>query len=931
MQKPFVALPLACLITCNADGQAAPESLARVEVTGSHIKGVAAQDAAPVQVLDRADIRSLGASTLLEVLERLSASTATLTDLNGSSSFATGGTGATLRYLGKQGTLVLLNGRRLPTYPLADFAQVFSSLDVIPADAVERVEVLKIGASAIYGSDAIAGVINVITREQEPGLRLSVMHQQGVQQGKFANHRVALTVGTGRRPPDALSAQGTLEVYHRDGLPSWRAVLPDVNPRLAATSASFGTTTTYAWPGNIIGVGPVPGCQVVEANLCRYDRYAAYEVQPSADRVNALGKLSLLRANGVEVRGELLWSRNRNTYAMPHTTYGLGNDVVWGDPRTGEGLLFKGRGLPAGHPLNPTGQEVELQYTFLDDGATQRLASDQYRALVGVKGDGAAASWELVAGVAGGRTAMDIRGALSDVGFRKEVGDYTAQTLPATFFNQPGGYRIGQQNAPEVLQALFPALGWRGRSQNLFVDGNFNGELGRAAGGPLAYAAGFELRREDLRITPTENIQTGDIVGYGSSTSAGHRLVSAAFAELRVPVTRQWLLTAAARLDKYASVAAHVSPTLQLRFQPTQALALRASVEGGFRAPNLPEIGETTKFGFTNGLRDPKRCDAALALAADLRKQAASTSSATDASLLLTRAELVQQRECSGGAGYFVKRNPELRPESSRSMNLGLVVSPSRTWTATMDYYRIARRDEIGLRPLTSLLANEDALPAGVVQREKDPAKDSTFSAAERVLYGVTAGPLRTVTGTFQNLARTRTSGLDLAVKSEFGAWQGVVSLGVDANYLVNYQEYKVEDAQWGRNLAGRHGFPRWTVQSHVGLRTGAWSHTLHYTMKSAQTLERDIDDAGWDVQGCAQLGVQAPDCKVGRYQRVDYSVAWQASPGLSIDFQVRNLLKRRPPFDVRQFTEFGGGLVPQDREDVMGRLFRLLVEYRWQ
>jgi iron complex outermembrane recepter protein len=126
----------------------------RIEITGSNIKRVDLETASPVQIIRREDIQRSGANSVKELLDQLVSASNTLSDIGGSNSFASGASSANLRNLGKTSTLILLNSRRVAPYALADFNEVFTNLDALPIDAVDRVEVLKNGASAIYGSDA---------------------------------------------------------------------------------------------------------------------------------------------------------------------------------------------------------------------------------------------------------------------------------------------------------------------------------------------------------------------------------------------------------------------------------------------------------------------------------------------------------------------------------------------------------------------------------------------------------------------------------------------------------------------------------------------------------------------------------------------------------------------------------------------------------
>lgn len=932
-RKPIpTLLAVGCALACaQAAAQQDTERLQRVEVTGSHIKRAVDEGSAPVQVLNREELKRLGVATVREMLDTLASSTNSLSDIGGSNSFASGSSSVSLRNMGKQSTLVLLNSRRVAPYPLADFNEVFTNLDTLPSEVVERIEILKSGASSIYGSDAVAGVINIITRSDFTGFNGALSHQQGTQRGKFANTRASLTGGWGDLARDRFNVFGNVEVYKREALHSWRDVLPDVNPVYPAKFSTFGSPSSYAWPGNVIGVGPVQGCAVVTGNLCRYDRYSAFEVQPGAQRANLLIHARYLPADGLEGYSELLYSRAKNDYGSTHSIYGIGNDSTWGDPRTGKGLTFIHRGLPAGHPLNPTGEEVEFRYRFLDDGAGQNLKTDQYRFLTGLQGRLGAYDWDVAAGVMGGKTKMAIRGRLSDSGFKELIGDYNADVLAPDFFNKPNGYKIGQTNSAAVLARLFPSYGWDGDVKQFFIDGKLSGELMRWSTGPVEFATGFDLRRETMKITPTDNLQTGDIVGLGTSRSDGSRTNGAVFAEVSWPLAKTLNLTTAGRLDKYKGFDAHFSPMAKFKFQPHPQIALRGTAEGGFRAPNLTESAQSLKFSFNNGTNDPMRCDPALALAADLRKAASQLPAGQDPSLLLARADRIEQAECAGGVANLTRNNPALKPETSRSWTLGLVLEPAKGWNLTLDYYNIYRKNEIGLKPIEDLLSSEASQPPGVIVRETDPARDTSFTPAERAQYGVTVGQLLSTSGQFENLLKTRTSGVDVALQSQTRWPIGTFSWTVDLNYLIKYQEWRTERDSWGDNLAGRYGYSRVTLGNTFALKSGDFTHALRYVMKSPQALRRDVNENTWTLADCQRKNLSVAECQVDRYQRFDYGISYSGFKNLVLSFHVRNLLNDRPPVDFRDFSVSGGNIIPQNREDVMGRLYRLTLEYSFK
>lgn len=937
--KPLAAaLALAGFATDSSIAQTAAPSalqeLERVEVVGSRIKRISIDDetANPITLVTRQDIQRSGVATTRDLLEMLPGfNSGTLSDINGSNSFGNGGTGASLRNLGKQSTLVLLNSRRIAAYPLADYSEVFSNLDSLPVEAIERIEVLKSGGSALYGSDAVAGVINIVTRTSFRGLTVSANAQESLKSKQFKEQAFAITGGAGDLATDGFNVLANIDVYHRGDF-FWRDVLQYSNPAYKAFSPGFDTPSSYGYPGTVIGQGPVSGCTTPNASktLCMYDRYQRFSVQPSADRISGIVSGKLRISEHLQGFAEALYSNTKNTYYGAHQTYGAASaNVVWGDPNTNAARTFIYRGLPAEHPLNQTGDEVEFRYRFLDDQESNKVATDQYRVLAGLKGDWQGWDWESAAGVMGGTTKQRQRGFFSDSGFREVIGDYTKDTLDADFFNKPNGYKIGQPNTDAVLNKLFPTVGYDAKITQTFLDGKATSELGRLAGGPIGIATGFELRHETMKIAPDALSAAGDIVGLGTVRADAGRTFGALFAEAELPFTKSLEAQVAGRLDKFPGFNAHFSPKLALRFQATPELMLRGSAEGGFRAPNLTESAPSSKSAFELGVSDPKRCSAASALIRDLNAQAAALpDSDPNKTLLQARADAID--DCNMGVANVVRNNPALKPETSRIFNLGLAFQPAKSLSTTLDYYAIERKDEISLKGAQDLLNAEAQQPAGAINRASDFANDPTFkTAAEVAKYAPAAGRLNLISGQFVNLGKTKTSGIDWTVNSQFATPLGAASVNFDSTYLLSYRAYSTSDNRYGDNLAGRWNYPRFNFRLRGAQQWGDWTHTLTYFWNSGSNFMGDYYDATWTVDDCVQnKNLTADQCKLKSYNRLDYNLAWTPMKALTVSANIRNLLGRRPPLDYRSFGQ--GGIIPDNREDVMGRVLRLAVEYKF-
>ena len=916
----------------HAQAQPAPPAatLQRVEVTGSNLKQIEGETASPVIVRDRADIERSGANSVKEFLESLFPIAGVQSDTGGRGTYSAGSSGAGLRNMGLQATLVLLNSRRAAPYPLAEYSAIFTNIDSLPLSAVERIEILPSGASAIYGSDAMAGVINIITRNDFQGVQVKASHQHSLTSHTFATNTASITAGIGDLGNDRYNVLTNVEVFHRDGV-VWRDVLQYVNPVASSQFPGFSSFSTYSYPGNVIGAGPVPGCapELLIGGLCRYDRYQRFEAIPAADRVNLLTSAKLQLGDGLLGFAELLHSNTKTTYIWPYLPYGSGlGTSLWPDPTTGQIKTFTYRGLPASHPLNPTGKDdAEFRYRFVDVPAETNAQASQYRLLAGLRGTWDRFEWESAAGAMGGRADQRERGSFSDSGFKSVIGDYTPGQTDPSFFNRD--YKIGQANSAAVLDKLFPVYGYRGSTDQVFIDAKVTGEVTRIEGRPVALAAGADLRHERFKVDPSANLRAGDIVGNGLSVSDAARTYGAIFGELSVPVTQALELQAAGRIDKFPSFGAHFSPKLGMRFEVSKALLLRGTVEGGFRTPNLSESAPATKFAFDSGHADPKRCTQAQALSKDLLAAAAALPTSDPQKVLLqARADNVNNAECSGSVATIVSSNPGLQPETSRSAGLGFVLEPTQGTTVSVDYWNIERKNEIGQKDPRELLSLEDGQAPGVVNRAAlDP--DRTFTAVERAKYGVTAGSLVSIVSQFQNLARTKTSGIDIGISGRTATPLGRLDVKLLGSHLISFYNWSAVRNAYGDNLAGN--IPRLRTQLSGTLSSGPLTNALTWNYTSATRLNGDYYDSKYTIQGCAvNKGWTPGQCRFGSIDTLDYYLAYSGVKDLTLSLNIRNLMGRRPPVNLRGFLEGGKALIPQDVSDVMGRMLRLTLEYRF-
>ncbi|WP_317202738.1 TonB-dependent receptor plug domain-containing protein [Janthinobacterium sp.] len=938
-----VALTLASSHVVMAQEAANAAPIQRVVVTGSNIKQIDQESAAPVQIIKREEITRLGVNSVKEVLDTLTSSSGgSLSDSNGSNSFAGGASSADLRNLGKQSTLILLNSRRVAPYALADYNEVFTNLDSLPLDAIERIEVLRSGGSSIYGSDAVAGVINIITRSDFRGVQLKANRDQSLKNSEFQTQTASLTAGFGDLSADRYNVLANVEVFQRKSV-MWRQVIDSINPVYGTKFATVkdgsglmfgnrGTPSTYSYPGNLIGQGPLPGCTTLNAGgLCVFDRFSRFQAAPASDRVNMLvsGKFNI--NNDLQAFSEVLLSNTKTTYRSAFPVYDSNAaDVIWGDARNNTTKSYSTRYLPSTHPLNQTGDDAELRYRFADAPAERKIDSTQYRVLGGLKGSWEKYDWETAAGVMGSKTKDVSRDRISLSGVNKVIGITDPTQNDPQFFNRD--YKIGQKNSEATLNALFPAYGTDGKITQVFVDAKISGELTTFQGRPVGIALGADLRHESFKIAPSDLLVAADIVGLGAASADAARTTSSIFSEINVPLTSSLDLQGAVRADKYPGFEAHLSPKLALRFEASKQLLLRATFESGFRAPNLTESAASSKSAFNNGTNDPKRCTQASKLSDDLTAAAdLLPKSDPNKAVLLARADSVYGNECSGGVASLVSNNPNLKPETSRSATLGFVVEPIKNFNLSLDYWFIERRNEIGAKSTDELLSEEDSLASGVVVRAP-LSTDRTFTAAERAKYGVTAGPLSSTSGMFENLSKTKVSGLDLGASGRVDTRFGKLNLSANGTYLLELRNYASSLKSYGDNLAGRYGHSKMVSNIGATLQTGAFTNGLRVTYNSPYSLQSDyFDKDAYGVEACAtKKKWSAGECRVASTTRLDYNFSYTGIKNLTLSAFVRNVLDKRPPMDLKAFDKDGQGVTPQDVDDVKGRSLRLQAEYKF-
>ncbi len=877
-----------------AQAQQAPAKVEKIEVTGSNIKRVDAETASPIQVISQEEIRRSGKQTVTELLRELPINAAGgLTEMTGSGSFSAGAASASLRGLGSTATLVLLNGRRIAPYGLADpnFGQSgVVNLNSIPVDVIERIEILKDGASAIYGSEAIAGVINIILRKDYKGGQVGA-NATSNNKGHYTTKSAVASVGFGDLAKDRYNFFANFEGYKQDPVRFVdvqdflnRQQFRDVyltgvqnsafSPFLTYISNAAGATGPSAGAGcpaaNVISSQTflgVPGTQ------CLYDNVTPSQIVPKVDRTSVFARGTIDVTATTQLYGEASYVKNSAFFDGFPQAVGQGTGATF-NPSTGR-LNPAPTQLAIGHPNNPFPRLTSVRARLDAVGAQDNeVISVTKRAVIGVKTT--MGRFDFESGLLMNRNEQDsfnhnaIRydRLVQAFGFTvvpNAVGNPTLVANPAGGFYNWAAPNSGtitanslRHNAKDEATSKFTV--W---------DAKISGEVGQMADGAVGMAAGVEYRKESrIVIADTQKTQ-GNIFGRGVASVNGERNVQTVFGELIMPVLKNVEVQAAVRYDRYSDYGSSMTPKLAASWAPMSNLKVRGSFARGFRAPSLVEITRSATSGFFNGVDDPRRCNRAVGMTVG----------------------------CGLSLPGLIVAFPGVQPEKAETYTGGIVWEVSTDTNVSVDYFNIARKSEISFLSLNEILLNEGSTnPLYANRVVRDPANVSTQVPND-------PGAILFVSTSFANLGETRVRGVDFDIRHR-------ISLGQHGRLTLNGIATMYTD-QRGSGVAGQpltsySGFrnaPEWRGQVRATWETGSWTNTgvVNFVGPFKSHSNPEINSAAGQatIRDCGNpnntyLGI----CTVATYVTVDASTEYRGFKNWRINFAVRNLANAKPSMD---------------------------------
>jgi iron complex outermembrane receptor protein len=905
-----------------AMAQDAPQgAMQRVEITGSSIKRATAETASPVQVITALDLQKSGKGTVAEYLQTLTADGAGSLPTGFGNGFAAGSTAISLRGLGATSTLVLLNGRRMAPFARADDGQKsFTDLSTIPMEAVDRIEVLKDGASSTYGADAIAGVVNIILKKDFTG----VIAKMTLGESKYKDGEMAkgsVTWGMGNLDADGYNVLLNAEVFRNNELLNKDRASRDwighgdirpwgypQNTQFAAggiVSGVAGATPTGALrnPANNLYVS-LPGCSNFSTTTaqdpnggCLWYADQFRSMQPQIDGGNLYARVTKNLQGDMQLYAEAGYSKRDTSFTL--TPPSITPTVAFPpNAKNPSGVLNFGSGagttimMAANHPQNPYGVPVRVRYSAFDVGPSTRNVNNEFnRFVVGLKGS--VAGWDFDTGLVHSESKLDLlyTNMLNMQVVKDALGNAASPYFP---------YYIGAQ-ASKNPASLYTAMTRTATSHSTtkldMFDVKASRELMQLPGGALAVAVGAEHRREKLDNPSLSGTEDGSI-NASYVAAQGDEKISAVFVELAAPIIKTVELSTAVRYDKYSNFSS-TTPKFGAKWTPLKTFALRGTYSEGFRAPGPAEAGAASQSTGTATVRDPIRCPGGT--------PAAGGATIADCSIALAAVKV--------GA-------PTLQPETSKGMTLGMVWDPLQNTSMSLDYWKIKRSNEINPLPYNEAAA----LPTAV-------RSDNNL-----VVNGVTipnTGTILISKAPYRNSSYTDIKGVDLDIKQRFNLGEyGRSTVGLTWTHIQSW--IRAESATTKYQYAGTHGncdtsncagTPKEKISVVAAWDWNALNVTATANYRSAMKnvlFEGDL---------CAsQLanGSPAPnaDCRLASFTSVDLSARYNISKNLQVFGSINNLFDKVAPLDP--LTYGGMSYNPMDATGAIGRYFKGGVRYQF-
>ncbi|RZL39997.1 MAG: TonB-dependent receptor [Rubrivivax sp.] len=914
----FKTTTITCAVLALVATQAmAQESqkLERIQITGSSIKRVESETALPVTVVTREQIEKSGVTNVEDILRRIGANTALQSDSTQGAGYSQ--SFANLRGLGPNSTLVLLNGRRLSNFAFGSIGGNSSvDLNSIPFAAIDRIEVLRDGASAVYGTDAVGGVINFITRKDYSKGELSLKY--GNTEKNIGGKETGATVafGMGALATDGYNLLVTANIKKQTKISSldqkWYL------RGLEEVPGSDPPTSGRSFPGRLVDFNITPGAYAnagagfsacdpdfntiqtlstttpngTAKKRCRFIYPATQENLPDSTKADAFGRLTIDTGKDSQVFFEASYARNHSIGRVAAVPIDSTAGHVKPDG------TYPSFALPISSKYFPTALLTSLGYTpaqfdTLGGGFTEiamravpvgprtnDTLNEQTRLVAGASG--VFSGWDYDAGL----TLSQAKGSLDYFNYIHE-GRFITELAKGII--NPFGPQ-DEAGLAALNRARMEGPMRRSKSTTYAFDAKASRELMTMAGGPMMLALGADVRKEkadDRAVNPDYELGL-HIGGEGTvPNTTASRTIYAVFGELALPFAKGWEATFAARYDKYSDFGGSFNPRAALRFQPSKEVLLRASVGTGFRAPTLWDVNSPTSFTNTaNSLVDPE-CPAGQA----------------------------NDPRCETQFNVRLSSDPSLKAEKSSQFAFGAVFEPVRDLSIAIDYWNIQKKDQIGVIGGDAIMADSTLYTRYKSRIHRLPAPSPAF-----VSYIETP---------VENLGELKTNGIDVDVKTNWSLGSmGRLGASFSGTYVMKWKQQNGKDTPFvsyegtAGDGAGVQPVPKWQHTLAFDWNLGAWNVTLD-----------NVFVKGWtESAGLVEANVgPSVEHKVKDSSRWNMAVGWKPTSTLSLRLGARNVFDQDPPFTAvssygSHVTGYAGSFV-----DPRGRFWYVTANYQFK
>ena len=958
----------------TSDRTVGPEIL----VTGSRIRRDPNNSPLPLQIITNEEIQRNGISSPEQLMMHLTTNgtgadnlAANADVVSGAQRGTNGLSSANLRGQGNAATLVLLNGRRVAAHGLSG-----SAVDVnqIPFAAIERVEVLKDGASAIYGTDAVGGVINFITRKDYQGLGIQGFTDV-TEEGDGNIYRLSGVAGYGDLDSQGFNIMGAVSK-------SWNQILRgsdrsfvngnqpnrglSIDTRGTPIATAFGIGTNPNQPPNPInpaatgtllqgltltapnganavagginilnlpggaGCGTMDGGMAYDYDLwnaptayyaCAWDTGRAAVIQQPIDTLTYYGRGVIALGRNHEISAEITGSDATSAKSFSHAqlsanatnlpiAYPLNSmtaetyNSVFNAIRAGFSNPAQRAALDANY-----GKPIAYRWRCIECGPREYVTDTKtLRGALGIDGP-LWGEWDYRAGASYARSeSSSVLG--TGYYYRGTLGngnpDPAAPQAPGTTGRGLVGvlnsglinpFSIAQSEAGRAALQAVSAEGatlYGGRYQVRQFDGSVAGPLFRIWGGNVQMAAGVDFRRETYEFNGSEAAAaTAPVIFLAAFDNVNaltpkSRNVKAAYTEVLVPILPSLEITGAARVDDYTGFGTTTNPKVSVKFRPFDPLMFRGSYNTSFRVPTFNQIfnGLTVAPYLGSDIADPVRCPGGVP-------------NTTDPNCVMIRPEIA-----TGG-------NATLGPETAKQFSAGVVFTPARLFSASLDWWSIRVDNTIAELTLRQLIENAPLFPERFL---RDPAGNITY-----------------IDRTWINAGARDTEGLEVSLRGGVETLGGRLLAGLDGTRLLKKREKLTQTAPWGPSLLGV-----FTFTGDLGLK---WKHNafVSYTNDLFNVTLTQLFRNGYKnfaLPGIASGRITRPDYN----ERVDDYIVYNLSasytglaPGIRLTAGIKNLFDTDPPFAITYDGNTGAGSSWEPRvADPRGRSFTMAAEVKF-